>query len=149
MSQITGEDLYQELQAAALRAGMSLTGFAAPIFTDSWKIEQLRIAQRPKPVTIERVRALIEGRPIPGKTRPSGADRLLPGHKSMTRLQAEAMGLPRSGRSVAEEHALAIAKRRKLHEETMRELSHVARETRRPGQPLGDRLRELRRELVA
>jgi hypothetical protein len=62
----TGEDLYEELRAAAAAAGISLHKFAAPLFGEpNWKLQQLRIAKAPKPLTIARVRALIAGEPVP------------------------------------------------------------------------------------
>lgn len=146
---MTGEDLYQELCGGAERAGISLRAFVSPIYSNSWKTEQLRIAERPTQLTIERVMALVQGRPIPGKTYQPNADRLLPGHKSLSRLRAEAMGLPPSGRSILERRSLEIAQQRRQHEDTMRALSDMARDTRRPGQSLHERLRELRRELAA
>lgn len=146
---MTGEDLYQDLVLAAGKAGKSLTRFVAPIFSDSWKIEQLRFARRPLPLTIERVRALIDGRPIPGRVYATNTDRLLPGHKSKTREQAEGMGLPPSRRSYTERRALQIAQERRQHVDRLRDLSELARETRKPGQALGERLRELQWEMAA
>jgi hypothetical protein len=66
MSGVTGEQLYDELCRAAGAAGKSLSALVAPLFNgSSWKIEQIRIAQAPKPQTIARVRALIAGEPLP------------------------------------------------------------------------------------
>jgi hypothetical protein len=70
MSEVTGEQLHRELSEAARAAGMSLQRFARPLFSEpNWKLEQLRIARKPKPSRIARVRALIAGEPLP---EPSG-----------------------------------------------------------------------------
>jgi hypothetical protein len=145
---VTGQHLWDEIRQAAARAGMSMQRFSAPLFNEpNWKLEQLRIAKRPKPSTIARVRALIAGEPIPP---PSGnqycaARRPL----GLTRTAAEQAGFPPSGRSVAENRNLAQALERKARVDHARDLSELARATRRPGQCLADRLRELRMEMAA
>lgn len=146
MSHVTGEQLYDELVRAAGRAGRSISAFAAPIFSDTWKLEQLRIARTPKATTIERVRALIEGRPIPDKGSLYVRD---PRAFGMSRAEAEAAGIPPSQRSLHENQSLAAVLERKRRAEQLLELAEVARETRRPGQCLADRVRELRREMAA
>jgi hypothetical protein len=63
--------------------------------------------------------------------------------------RAEQAGFPPSGRSVAENRNLAQALERKARVDHARDLSELARATRRPGQCLADRLRELRMEMAA
>lgn len=65
-TRLTGELLYAEIVAAADRSGASVRAFVAPLFNGaSWKLEQLRIAKKPTPDTVARVRALIAGEPLP------------------------------------------------------------------------------------
>lgn len=82
MNSITGEQLYNELRAAAAKSGKSLTKFVAPLYSDNTKLEQLRMAKTPKQTTVDRVRALLAGqslpeiRPSPRKGVPTAGDRL-------------------------------------------------------------------------
>lgn len=68
MSGVTGEQLYEELCAAAARARTPLMRFVAPIYKDSSHLQQLRIANTPKASTIDRIRALIAGQQLPERT---------------------------------------------------------------------------------
>jgi hypothetical protein len=66
MSGVTGEQLHDQVRAAAQASGQSIKAFVRPLFGDSsWKLEQLRIAKTPTQSTIDRVRALIAGEPLP------------------------------------------------------------------------------------
>src|SRR5213592_4955462 len=61
---VTGEMLADELEAAALATGQTLHHFLAPIrfgLHGGRYVEQLRSAKRPKPRTIERIRAFLRG----------------------------------------------------------------------------------------
>jgi hypothetical protein len=139
VSEVTGEQLYNELCTAAANAGQSLASFVEPLFNGaSWKIEQMRIAKAPRPRTIERVRALVAGRPLPAVR-----DRRAMG---LTRIEAEAIGLPPSKRSIYEQYLLEERLKAKARLETIRYLSEEARLSRRPGQTLQERLLELQRE---
>lgn len=142
----TGEQLYDELCRAAGAAGRSLSAFAAPLFASSWKIEQLRIARRPKPETVARVRALCSGRLGAVTRKRYFRDERAAG---LSRLQAEALGIPPSMRSLREQRVLEAQAERRAGIEELRRLSEVAKATRKPGQPLGERLRELRRGVPA
>lgn len=144
---MTGVELVRQLRSAASSEGVSLNRFVRPLTTDPTKfIQQMEDARKPTPITIERVRALIEGRPIPPHR--NGFTRQ-PQQQGLTRIEAEALGFPPSGRSVAERHNLASTLERKRQVERLRDLSQLARETRRPGQPVADRLHELRRDMAA
>lgn len=144
----TGEELYAELCSAAAKAGKSLAGFVAPLFNgNSWKIEQLRIARAPTTITIARVRALCAGAPLP-PTRTGRYDRD-PRAFGLSRAEAEASGIPPSGRSINERRSLEDQLSRKDAIERSRRLAEIAHLTRRPGQPLADRVRELRAEAAA
>lgn len=139
----TGEQLYNELCSAAAKAGRGLGGFAAPLFNGaSWKIEQMRIAARPTPLTVRRVRALIAGEPIPGH-------RLDVRHLTMTRAQAAELGVPPSGRAKYEQHLLEQQQSARARVEWQMAISEEAKLTRRPGQTIADRFRELRQEFLA
>lgn len=89
----TGEQLCDELRVAAHASGVSLARFCAPLFKgESWKIEQLRIARKPLRRTVERVRALIAGEPVPeappsplrGRPQGHGRHRITDGDTRMT-----------------------------------------------------------------
>jgi hypothetical protein len=136
----TGEQLYDELLEAAAKSGKSLAAFVAPLFNGaSWKIEQMRIAARPKPLTVRRVRALIEGEPIP---EPNVDKR----HLTMTRARAADLGIPPSGRAKYEQHLLEQQRASRDRLEWQMAISEEARLTRRPGQSVADRARELRQK---
>lgn len=135
---ITGELLHSELCAAAAAAGKPVGAFVAPLFNGaSWKLEQLRIARKPTPSTIARVRALIAGEPLPPHFRRD------PRTIGLTRLEAEEAGIPPSERSHYEGHLLRRAIEIKAHVERRLALCDRARLTRRPGQTLADAVREL------
>jgi hypothetical protein len=137
--QPTGEVLYNEVCEAAAKAGKSLAAFVSPIFNGaSWKIEQMRIAKKPTVSTIKRVRALVAGEPLP--PRRFHRD---PRAAGLSRLEAEQRGFERSKRSVYEQHLLDGQLAAKARLERHRFLSEAARETRRPGQTLQERLLEL------
>ena len=142
----TGEQLYNELCGAAAKAGRSLGSFAAPLFNGaSWKIEQMRIAVKPTGLTVRRVRALIAGEPLPEKVK-GQVDRRL---QMMTRAEAEAAGIPPSGRSKYEQHLLEQQRASRDRLNWQMAISEEAKLTRRPGQTIADRVRELRQEHLA
>lgn len=145
---VTGEQLHRELCAAARARGVSPQQFARPLFNEpNWKLEQMRIAKRPTQLTIDRVRALIAGAPLP----PTRAGQYVRDARAfgLSRFAAEEAGIPPSLRSSREAAGLALTLERKAAVERARDLAEIARETRRPGQCLADRLRELRAEAVA
>ena len=149
---VTGEQLYQEICTAAAKAGQGLAPFARPLFgsgcSASWKLEQLRIARYPQRHTIDRVRALVAGKPIPaGPVHRKGVyDSDL---QRMTRIERERRGLPPSRRAIKESALAENAQERRAQLERARDLADLARETRRPGQTVHARLRELQQELEA
>jgi hypothetical protein len=150
MTGVTGEHLYAEIVEAAQRSGQPLKTFVRPLLGESsWKLEQIRIAKAPTQSTIDRVRALIEGKPLPPTARVGNYRRGDFRHLAMTRVAAEAAGIPPSGRSKAERSDLARVTAEKARVELSRHLSDLARESRRPGQTLADRVRELRLEVAA
>lgn len=147
MTVITGEQLHCELTDAAQAAGVPLRRFVAPIFDEpNWKLEQLRIAKKPTQSTIERVRALISGAPIP----PTRTGRYFrdPRAFGLSRADAEAAGIPPSSRSINERHGLARVIAEKARVERLRQWTELAHVSRRPGQTLADRVRELRTEMT-
>jgi hypothetical protein len=148
MSGVTGEQLHQELTAAAALAGIPLSRFVAPLFNEpNWKLEQLRIAHKPTQLTVDRVRALIAGDPIP----PTRTGRYVRDARAfgLSRVDAEASGIPPSLRSINEREILNRATALKARVELSRHLAALAHQSRRPGQTLADRVRELRREVAA
>lgn len=148
MTEVTGEMLHQELGAAARAAGVSIQKFSTPLFNEpNWKLEQLRIAKHPKPSTIARVRALVAGEPLPP---PSGNQYCRDARAfGLSRIEAEKAGIPPSSRSINESRNLELQQQRRSAAEYARYLADVARETRRPGQTLADRVRELRAETAS
>src|SRR5438270_7100144 len=89
---VTGEQLHEELRVAAAAARVSIQKFARPLFSEpNWKLEQLRIAKHPTQLTIERVRALVAGLPIPPpRGRYIRDDRAI----GLSRIEAEEAGIP-------------------------------------------------------
>lgn len=62
----TGDELYAEIEAAASRAGITVRKFASVLFRgEPRKVQQLRMAKRPLPTTVARVRALVAAAPLP------------------------------------------------------------------------------------
>lgn len=138
---MTGLDLYDELARAARAAGVGVSRFIRPLSSnpDTW-LSQLKVAQNPTSRTIERVRALIEGRPIPPNQR-AAADVVY--CRPSVR---EQLGLPASGRMLREEASLSLTLQTKEAVELNRRLTELAHASRRPGQTVADRVRELRQE---
>lgn len=62
----TGAQLIVAIEAEARRRNLTVARFIEPLtpHPQNW-LKQLAIAKRPKPLTVERVRALLEGAPIP------------------------------------------------------------------------------------
>lgn len=146
--QVTGEQLYNEVCEAAAKSGRRLASFVAPLFNgNSWKIEQMRIAHAPTQITIDRVRALIAGEPLP----PTRADAYVRDERAMglSRAEAEARGIPPSQRSILEGGTLERQAAAKERTAWLLEVSERAKTTRRPGQTIADRARELRQEIHA
>lgn len=122
---VTGEALYDEMRIAAHAAHTTILKFASALYPadTGWKLEQLRIARCPRPLTIARVRALIAGEPIPaagvgnnkGRTGRRGA---LVGDAPETRLTGD-----------------EISRRRDLTEQALAE--------RLPGETIHDAIRRL------
>lgn len=143
---VTGEQLFEELRAAAAAARVSLYKFSLPLFSEpKWKLEQLRIAKHPTQLTIERVRALVAGLPIP----PSRGQYIRdPRAIGLSRAEAEEADISPSARSINERALLDQQAASKARVELNRQLTELAHETRRPGQCVADRVRELRRECI-
>lgn len=122
----TGEQLLDELRAAAVAAGKPLTQFVAPLVTSSPQnfIAQLGRAGRPIAQTVERVRACVEGRPIP-LPRPSP----FKGHAGGARVHQAADSELRC-------NADEVARRRALADRAHAE--------RRPGETLDQAVKRLR-----
>lgn len=71
----TGPDVVAALRAAAAMRGVPVTDFVRPITASpsTWLIK-VQQARTPKPLTIERAAALINGLPIPGIGTPGTLD---------------------------------------------------------------------------
>jgi hypothetical protein len=138
---MTGLELHDLLARSACAAGVRLYKFVAPLANHPETfLSQLKQAQKPKPLTIERISALIEGRPIPaGQPVPAGV-------ATCTRAEREERGLPPSGRMERETSSLAHIRAQKAWVAHTRSLTELAHQTRRPGQTIADRVRELRLE---
>jgi hypothetical protein len=138
---MTGPELHSLLELSARNAGVPLMRFVRPLanYPDTF-LSQLKQAQKPKSLTIERITALLEGRPIPpGQGMPAGV-------VTCTRAEREARGLPPSQRMVRDEKSLSAVEKQKAWVEHTRHLTELAHQTRRPGQAVADRVRELRLE---
>jgi hypothetical protein len=136
---MTGLELHDLLERSARNAGVALTRFVMPLanYPDTF-LSQLKQAKNPKPRTIQRVTALLEGRPIPaGQGMPAGV-------VTCTRAQREARGLPPSQRMIRDDKSLSAVAKAKAWVEHTRYLTELAHQTRSPGQSVADRVRELR-----
>lgn len=149
--ELTGEKLYEEMVAAATAAGKSVEAFAEGLYDRrqvGWKLEQLRISRFPQRHTIERVRALCAGEPIPEiPDRKKGT--YDPRLQRTKRADREALGLPASRREIMEAELARKANERRARIEHTRHLTSLAHQSRRPGQTLHARLCELQREFAA
>lgn len=126
----TGRELLDQLWAAARAKGLPLTQFLAPLSSQPGKyVQQLKSARRPKPHTIERIGALIEGREIP----PAPPNNF------------QATSANREGED--NRAAAAIAAKREL--ERRRQLAELAVCRRLPGETLHSAVRRLEQQLPA
>jgi hypothetical protein len=141
----SGRDLVHQLWVAAGAKGMTLSAFVAPLTGQPNKfLQQLREARRPKPATIERVRALIEGREIPPAANQPKVD-----YSTCTRAERERRGLDPSSRQLCEERSLTAAELEKERVAWRRALAEAATVERRPGETLHAAVRRLETELRA
>lgn len=123
---VTGEMLYEELRVAAVKAGVSIQKYSAPLFSEpNWKLEQLRIARQPNPNTIARVRARISGEPIP----PPRGGRF-------------------SGGSTADSHRVTEVRVPGDVIEQRRRLTEAAHENRLPGETIASAVRRIEQQQV-
>jgi hypothetical protein len=118
----SGAELLDALRAAAAKAGVPLTQFIEPICSSSPAnlINQLSRAQRPLQLTIDRVRALIEGGKIPAMRRSNG------------------IYGDRSGNNLSVDHHIASDEL-----ERRKRLTQQAHEIRRPGETLASAVQRL------
>jgi hypothetical protein len=121
----TGEQLYEAMRDAAASKGVSLHRLAALLFPNGpgWKLEQMRIARAPKPVTVERVRCLINGDlpPLP---------------ETITRQARAAAGMPPSRRELKERRMLHGQQQARDALERRIALSRRAHDVKLPGESL-------------
>lgn len=140
---MSGRQLYDAINSAARQAGVTTTKFVRPL--SNWPenfLSQLQQASVPKSLTVQRVAALIAGEPIPpGRGK-------LPGVSTCTRAQREELGLHPSGRQLRDARSLDLHTKQRTALERARDLAELAHATRRPGQTLADRVRELQREMA-
>lgn len=122
----TGAELLDELRRGAAAAGLSLARYVAPLsdYPDQY-ILQLGRAQRPLPLTVERVRAHVAGLPIPERRKSPFADHF----GGTVRVSSPE---PRDG----------IAQRQ--HKQALGSHAHAER---RPGETLGECIRRIGREV--
>lgn len=113
----SGLDLVHQLRVEADRRGELLSEFVAPLAREPRRfIRQLKAVARPTPVTIARIRALIEGEPLPERLPPaSGA--FGPGFKPAS---AEAQEKVEFRRALAEEAARFRRPGETLHDAQLR-----------------------------
>jgi hypothetical protein len=130
---MTGPELELELRDAAARKGVPVGAFVAPLSPAPRSfLYQLRHAKRSKPETVDRVRALLEGR------------------LKMPEIQLSfAGGTPGSVNSMTAAHSLSRTLEHKARVETRRHLADLARERRRPGETLAAAVRRVEAELRA
>lgn len=69
----SGEELADAVRSAAARAGQSVWRYAAPIHSNPTSfINTLEVTRCPKPATVARVQALLDGRPVPPQPKRAG-----------------------------------------------------------------------------
>jgi hypothetical protein len=62
----SGAELFEAIEARAKFLGVPLAEFAYPLSTRPLRwLSQVRAAEKPQPATIERINALLAGRPVP------------------------------------------------------------------------------------
>jgi hypothetical protein len=124
---VTGEQLAAELEAAAAAAGQTLHHFLAPIrfgLHGARYIEQLRGAKRPKPRTIERIRAFLRGElpeQYPGEEYAGGTEGSL--NREYSR------------------HRLHQTNQERERQQGLRQASELGKSLRQPGETLADAVR--------
>lgn len=131
---MTGADLVEELWQAARRQGVTLGQFVAPLTCVPTKyVKQLRLAKSPTPATIERIRALIAGEPVPP-----------PPPNNFQRFNAyqAAAGTPAGYRKASAQRVDELAAARGKIEHR-RALAEAAAALRRPGETLADAVRRI------
>lgn len=129
---MTGAHLVALVEQAARQRGLPINDFARPLSSDpnGW-LEQLTLAIRPQTWTIARVRALIEGRPIPETPRHQ-----IPNGLSISRAERARRGMEPSGRSRIEREAIVRQTATRRADEHRLALSRKAHELRQPGETL-------------
>lgn len=129
----TGQELVDELRRAAERKGMMIGVFIAPIAGNARSfLHALRNARRPKPDTVERVRALISGQPIPG---------------GLTRGMDFAGGTPGTINNMTSAYSLQRTLQAKARVEARRRLTEQAFIARKPGETLASAVRRVEQEM--
>jgi hypothetical protein len=143
--QLTGADLVHQLWTAARAQGVTLGTFVKPLTSDPTKwLGQLREAHRPKPATLERVAALIEGRDIPPPHNKPAV-----GYSTCTRAEREFRGLAPSSRQVRDEKQIEVRIRDRDNLEWRRAIAEAAADERLPGETLHAACRRIEHELLA
>lgn len=142
---LTGKDLVHQLWTAARAKGVTLGTFVKPLTSDPTKwMGQLRETRCPKPATIARINALIEGRELPPPhNQPKAA------YQTCTRADRERLGLDPSARQIRDEHSLTSHQRIRENLEWRRAIAEAAAERRRPGETLHAAVRRVELELLA
>ena len=130
----TGEQLYQELVAEARRRQVGVVRLARQLwpYGPNWKLEQMRIAARPKPATVERIRSVIAGEPVERDFEGAIDEPVL----TITRDERAAQGLPPSRRQIYEERSLRRLAEAKAALQRRIALSRLAHERKLPGETL-------------
>ena len=115
--ELSGAEWAQRIRHAADAAGLPVSRFMAPLGGDPWSLMQaLELARRPKPTTIARVSALLNGTPIPpagpnpfrrGRLQPSIAIVRTAGEDLAARIEADQARLRQS-----REHWLRVEQQR-------------------------------------
>lgn len=140
----TGEQLYEELAREARARNISATRLAGKIwpYGPSWKLEQLRIAVRPTPATVDKIRAVIAGKPVDQDFEGKVEDTRL----TITRAERAARGMPPSRREVRETALLRRHAETRSAVERRRRVSRMALEQKRPGETLHAAVARLEQE---
>jgi hypothetical protein len=131
---VSGKQLADELREAAAAKGVTIRSLIAPLCqVPKGYLACLERSKRPHPATVARVRALIAGKPLPPPP-PSG-------------FQSRSGGPSPNKQKADATRAEISAENNRLQQQL--QLTDEARETRKPGQTLADRIREIRDRLEA
>jgi hypothetical protein len=139
----TGAEWEELIRREAMRRGIPLSQWLAPFtpHVGTW-LDQLKQAKRPRPRTIERIKALLADEPVEPPVRN------VAGPLATARREDRASaGLPPSGRAIRDARALDLCAEQREREETARQAAERGQALRQPGETLAEAVAREAREI--